>query len=80
MEEETEEEAKQPLNMAERAALAGWIYTFKQKYEVNLFCLKIVDYCCDMLTIFCLSTRLSENWKTLIQSQHQCEKKTVIYL
>ena len=34
VEEESEEEAKQPLNMAERAALAGWIFTFKGKYEI----------------------------------------------
>ena len=33
VEEESEEESKIPLTMAERAALAGWIFTFKGKYE-----------------------------------------------
>ena len=34
VEEETPEEAAKPLTMAERAALAAWIFTFKGKYEV----------------------------------------------
>mmetsp|Transcript_11871 Transcript_11871/g.34037 ORF Transcript_11871/g.34037 Transcript_11871/m.34037 type:complete len:265 (-) Transcript_11871:643-1437(-) len=34
LEEETPEEAAKPLNMAERAFLATWIYTFKGKYDV----------------------------------------------
>jgi membrane-associated progesterone receptor component len=34
VEEEIEEEKRKPLNLAERAALAGWVYTFKGKYEV----------------------------------------------
>lgn len=34
VEEETEEESKKPLNVAERAALAGWIFTFKGKYDI----------------------------------------------
>eukprot|EP00535_Pseudo-nitzschia_heimii_P011616 CAMPEP_0197198902 /NCGR_PEP_ID=MMETSP1423-20130617/33612_1 /TAXON_ID=476441 /ORGANISM="Pseudo-nitzschia heimii, Strain UNC1101" /LENGTH=206 /DNA_ID=CAMNT_0042652749 /DNA_START=127 /DNA_END=747 /DNA_ORIENTATION=+ len=34
LEEESEEELKKPLNVAERAYLATWIYTFKSKYDV----------------------------------------------
>jgi membrane-associated progesterone receptor component len=34
VEEETEQDAVKPLTMAERAALAGWMWTFKGKYEV----------------------------------------------
>lgn len=34
VEEETPDEAIKPLTMAERAALAAWIFTFKGKYEV----------------------------------------------
>ena len=34
LEEETEEEKRQKLSIADRAALQGWIYTFKTKYEV----------------------------------------------
>jgi membrane-associated progesterone receptor component len=34
LEEETEEEMKKKLNMADRATLQGWIYTFKNKYEI----------------------------------------------
>jgi len=34
LEEETEEEAKKPLNIAERAYLATWMYTFKGKYDI----------------------------------------------
>lgn len=34
VEEETPEMAAKPLNLAERAALAGWMFTFKNKYEV----------------------------------------------
>mmetsp|Transcript_29930 Transcript_29930/g.28811 ORF Transcript_29930/g.28811 Transcript_29930/m.28811 type:complete len:229 (-) Transcript_29930:9-695(-) len=34
LEEETPEEASVPLNIAQRAALAGWIYTFKGKYDI----------------------------------------------
>ena len=34
VEEEPPEEATKPLTMAERAALAAWIFTFKGKYEV----------------------------------------------
>uniref|UniRef100_A0A7S4VPI6 Cytochrome b5 heme-binding domain-containing protein n=2 Tax=Ditylum brightwellii TaxID=49249 RepID=A0A7S4VPI6_9STRA len=34
LEEETEEEKSKPLNVAEKAALAGWMYTFESKYEV----------------------------------------------
>lgn len=34
LEEETPEEASVPLNVAERAALAGWIFTFKGKYPI----------------------------------------------
>mmetsp|Transcript_26899 Transcript_26899/g.31294 ORF Transcript_26899/g.31294 Transcript_26899/m.31294 type:complete len:227 (+) Transcript_26899:245-925(+) len=33
VEEESEEEKKNELNMAERAALQGWIFTIKSKYE-----------------------------------------------
>jgi membrane-associated progesterone receptor component len=33
-EEETEEEKRKPLTMGERAALAGWIFTLKNKYQV----------------------------------------------
>uniref|UniRef100_A0A7S4NAG0 Cytochrome b5 heme-binding domain-containing protein n=1 Tax=Odontella aurita TaxID=265563 RepID=A0A7S4NAG0_9STRA len=32
LEEETEEETSKPLTVAERAALAGWMWTFKSKY------------------------------------------------
>jgi len=32
--EETDEEASKPLTIAERAALAGWMFTLKNKYEV----------------------------------------------
>ena len=34
VEEETAEAAAKPLTMGERAALAGWMFTFKNKYEV----------------------------------------------
>lgn len=34
VEEETPEQEAKPLNMAERAALAGWMFTIKNKYEV----------------------------------------------
>jgi|EP00979_Chaetoceros_neogracilis_P010995 membrane-associated progesterone receptor component len=34
LEEETEEEKAQKLNMAERATLKGWLWTFDGKYEV----------------------------------------------
>lgn len=34
LEEETEEEKKIKLSIADRAALQGWIYTFKTKYEI----------------------------------------------
>jgi membrane-associated progesterone receptor component len=34
LEEETAEEQKVPLTMGERAALAGWMWTFKSKYEI----------------------------------------------
>jgi membrane-associated progesterone receptor component len=34
LEEEEPEQLKVPLNIAEKAALAGWIYTFKNKYEI----------------------------------------------
>lgn len=34
LEEETEEEKKKPLNLADRAALAGWMWTFEGKYDV----------------------------------------------
>ena len=34
LEEETEEEKRKPLTVAEKAALQGWIYTFKNKYEI----------------------------------------------
>jgi len=34
LEEETEHEAAQPLTLAERAALAGWMFTLKNKYEI----------------------------------------------
>lgn len=34
LEEETEGEVKVGLNVAEKATLQGWIYTFKSKYEV----------------------------------------------
>lgn len=34
LEEETDEERTQPLTMAERAALAGWMWTMDNKYEV----------------------------------------------
>ena len=33
-EEETEEERAKPLTMGERAALAGWMFTLKSKYEI----------------------------------------------
>jgi membrane-associated progesterone receptor component len=33
-EEETVDDAKRPLTMSERAALAAWMWTFKNKYEV----------------------------------------------
>jgi len=33
LEEETPEDMKQPLSYVERAALAGWLLTFKAKYE-----------------------------------------------
>ena len=32
--EETPEEAREPLNVAQRAALAGWLFTLKSKYEI----------------------------------------------
>jgi membrane-associated progesterone receptor component len=34
LEEEEPEALLLPLNIAEKAALAGWMYTFKNKYEV----------------------------------------------
>jgi len=34
VEEETPEEAAKPLTMGERAALAGWMFTIRNKYEV----------------------------------------------
>lgn len=34
VEEETPEERAIPLTMGERAALAGWMWTFKSKYEI----------------------------------------------
>jgi len=34
VEEETPKEAAKPLTMAERAALAAWVFTFKGKYEI----------------------------------------------
>jgi hypothetical protein len=34
LEEETEEEKKKPLNIAEKAALEGWFWTMKNKYDV----------------------------------------------
>lgn len=34
LEEETEEERSKPLTLAERAALQGWMWTFKGKYEI----------------------------------------------
>ena len=34
VEEEPEEESKVPLTVAERAALAGWMFTFKNKYDI----------------------------------------------
>ena len=34
LEEETEEEKRKSLTVAEKAALQGWIYTFKTKYEI----------------------------------------------
>ena len=34
LEEETEEEMAVALSLAERATLAGWLLTFKSKYEV----------------------------------------------
>ena len=34
VEEESIEDSKKPLTMAERAALAGWIWTFKNKYDI----------------------------------------------
>ena len=34
VEEETAEQASQPLTMAERASLAAWMFTIKSKYEV----------------------------------------------
>ena len=34
VEEETPEAAATPLTMGERAALAGWMFTFRNKYEV----------------------------------------------
>jgi membrane-associated progesterone receptor component len=33
-EEETVDDAKRPLTMSERAALAAWMWTFKNKYEI----------------------------------------------
>ena len=33
VEEEPDAQASEPLNMAERAALAGWAWSFKQKYD-----------------------------------------------
>ena len=33
LEEETEEEKKKPLTIAEKAALEGWYWTFKNKYD-----------------------------------------------
>jgi membrane-associated progesterone receptor component len=33
-EEETPDDAKRPLTMGERAALAGWMWTFKNKYDI----------------------------------------------
>lgn len=33
-EEETAEEAQKPLTVGERAALAGWMFTLKNKYEI----------------------------------------------
>lgn len=34
LEEETDEEKEKKLNIADKAALQGWIYTFKTKYEI----------------------------------------------
>jgi membrane-associated progesterone receptor component len=34
LEEETEEEKKRPLSIAEKAALEGWYWTFKNKYDI----------------------------------------------
>jgi len=34
LEEETEDELKKELSIADRATLQGWIYTFKSKYEI----------------------------------------------
>ena len=34
VEEESEDEAIKPLNTAERAFLAGWLYIFKGKYDI----------------------------------------------
>ena len=34
LEEETEEELKRPLSIADRAFLATWMYTFKNKYDI----------------------------------------------
>ena len=34
LEEETEEEKNKPLTIAEKAALEGWFWTFKNKYDV----------------------------------------------
>jgi len=34
VEEETPEEAAKPLTLGERAALAGWMFTLKNKYDV----------------------------------------------
>lgn len=34
VEEETPEDAAKPLTMGERAALAGWMFTIQNKYEV----------------------------------------------
>ena len=34
LDEETDAEQQQPLNIAERAVLATWIYTFQQKYDI----------------------------------------------
>eukprot|EP00550_Attheya_septentrionalis_P012728 CAMPEP_0198301296 /NCGR_PEP_ID=MMETSP1449-20131203/51023_1 /TAXON_ID=420275 /ORGANISM="Attheya septentrionalis, Strain CCMP2084" /LENGTH=207 /DNA_ID=CAMNT_0044003335 /DNA_START=43 /DNA_END=666 /DNA_ORIENTATION=- len=34
LEEETDEERALPLNIGQRAALEGWLWTFKNKYEI----------------------------------------------
>ena len=34
LEEETEEEKKKPLTIAEKAALEGWYWTFRNKYDI----------------------------------------------